>query len=138
MSPRNIPHIIRTISEVWVRVGTNRTAVVGPFSVCIPRKDVDQALLNLVGHSSKRHVVARASWALDGEFRTVILMETLQTFDQKCRGGQPDGPPPIRVPPEPIFKSETMQGNAGTLTIEDLESPGQYCTINSSPFTCMK
>ena len=52
-------------------------------TVHITSKDVDKAMLNLLGHLGEIHVIATTSRALDLEVAPVVLVEALEGLDEQ-------------------------------------------------------
>lgn len=56
-------------------------------SLHVATENVDDAMLNLLGDTNKIHIIATAGGALNLEVVTVVLVESLQTFNEEevCR-----------------------------------------------------
>lgn len=94
------------VTEVWVVVKLRVPAVSSALPFHIPAKDVDNAVLDLLRHLNKVHIIPAAGRALDLrylseascetrlltthlDFVSVELVETLETFDEDEVHGKP-------------------------------------------------
>lgn len=71
------------VSEVWVAVKLGVPTVRGTPTLCIATENVDDPVLDLFCDLNEVHVITAASWALDLQLITVVLIEPLQTLNQE-------------------------------------------------------
>lgn len=96
---------VNIVPKMGVPIQLGIPAIHRPTAILVPGKDVNQAVLNLLGAPGEVEVVATADRTLDLECLAVILVEALERLDEEEIDGEPDGSTPIRVSAELVISA---------------------------------
>lgn len=66
------------VSEMRIAIQFDVPAISSATPIHIATEDVNDTMLNLLGHFSKVHIISATGWTFDLELRAVVLVESLE------------------------------------------------------------